>query len=53
VFGVTKVNAIVLSGVTIGRGAIVGAGAVVTRDIPPFAIVARVPARFTGPDAAE
>lgn len=35
----------VLSGVTIGRGAVIGAGSVVTRDIPSFAIAAGVPAR--------
>jgi acetyltransferase-like isoleucine patch superfamily enzyme len=39
-------GATILPGITIGKGAIVGAGAVVTRDIPPFAIVAGVPARF-------
>ena len=39
-------NAVILPGVTIGKGAIVGAGAVVTGDVAAFAIVAGVPARF-------
>jgi acetyltransferase-like isoleucine patch superfamily enzyme len=40
--------AILLPGVTIGRAAVVGAGAVVTRDVPAFAKVAGVPARVIG-----
>lgn len=39
-------SAIVLPGVTIGHGAVVGAGAVVTKPVPPFAIVAGNPARL-------
>jgi acetyltransferase-like isoleucine patch superfamily enzyme len=39
-------NATVLSGLTVGRFAMVGAGAVVTRDVPDFALVVGSPARF-------
>jgi acetyltransferase-like isoleucine patch superfamily enzyme len=39
-------NATILPGITVGKGAIVGAGAVVTEDVADFAIVAGVPARF-------
>jgi acetyltransferase-like isoleucine patch superfamily enzyme len=42
------VNAIILPGVTVGREAIVGAGAVLTKDVPDFATVAGVPAQVIG-----
>lgn len=38
-------NVLIKDGITIGDGAIVGAGAVVTKDVPPYSIVAGVPAR--------
>ncbi|MRX51817.1 N-acetyltransferase [Paracoccus sp. S-4012] len=41
-------NATIICGVTIGAKALVGAGAVVTRDVPDFAIVAGNPARVMG-----
>ncbi|GAA4029387.1 hypothetical protein GCM10022409_11990 [Hymenobacter glaciei] len=40
-------NAIVMPGVTIGHHAVVGAGAIVTRDVPPYAIVKGQPAQVS------
>jgi acetyltransferase-like isoleucine patch superfamily enzyme len=41
-------NATVLGGITIGRFALIGAGAVVTKDVPDYAIVVGVPGRVIG-----
>jgi acetyltransferase-like isoleucine patch superfamily enzyme len=38
-------GAIILPGVTVGKGSIVGAGAVVTKDVEPYSVVAGVPAK--------
>jgi len=43
----------VLDGVTIGRGSVIGAGAVVTKDIPPFSIAVGVPAKVIAKRGAE
>jgi len=39
-------GAIILPNVTIGEGAVVGAGSVVTKDVPPYHIVAGIPAKI-------
>ena len=39
-------SATILAGITVGEKAIVGAGAVVTKDVPPNTIVAGVPAKI-------
>ena len=41
-------NATIIAGITIGESSMIGAGAVVTKDVPDFAIVAGVPARVIG-----
>jgi acetyltransferase-like isoleucine patch superfamily enzyme len=39
-------GAMIMSGIKIGTGAIIGAGSIVTKDVPPYAIVAGAPARL-------
>ena len=50
-------RAMIMSGVTIGNGAVIAAGSIVTKDVPPYAIVAGNPARLVKyrfpPDAVE
>jgi maltose O-acetyltransferase len=46
-------RAMIMPGVTLGRGSVVAAGAVVTRDVPPLAVVAGVPAREIGTRSAD
>jgi galactoside O-acetyltransferase len=41
-------NALVMPNITIGEGAVVGAGAVVTKDVPPWVIAVGVPAKVVG-----
>ena len=42
------VNAVILPGVTVARGAVIAAGAVVTKSVPAFAIVGGIPAKVIG-----
>ena len=39
-------NSIILAGVTIGKGSVIAAGSVVTKDVPPYSVVAGVPAEI-------
>jgi acetyltransferase-like isoleucine patch superfamily enzyme len=41
-------NSVILPGCHLGKGAVVGAGSVVTREVPPYAIVSGAPARIVG-----
>lgn len=40
------INAVIMPGITIGKGSVVGANAVVTKNVPPYSVVAGAPARL-------
>jgi acetyltransferase-like isoleucine patch superfamily enzyme len=46
--GCSSSSASIICGITVGRFALIGAGAVATRDVPDYAIVAGVPAKVVG-----
>ncbi|KJY86189.1 hypothetical protein TW84_20365 [Vibrio neptunius] len=42
------IRTMIMPGVTVGKGAVIGAGTIVTKDVPPYAIVAGVPGKVIG-----
>ena len=46
-------NATILKGVKIGKGAIIGASTIITKDVPPYAIMVGSPARQVGTAAED
>ncbi|ASF48659.1 hypothetical protein CEK71_06200 [Methylovulum psychrotolerans] len=41
-------HAVILDGVTVGKGSVIGAGAVITKNVPPYSIMVGVPGRCIG-----